>query len=375
MSSVVWGVFALSECSMALEDEIVGEIHALTNQLALSDRRHMGFQVLAASVEKSAMALEIFQRHGWSHGAFVDNASMAPSNMLRICQQLRKAREEKLESALEIRNWRSFRCLAKATCGIFGRNKLMTLRLRILPSAELSGLGAIDIDGGNLIRRVLSVYSKTHRRQETDQDSPSSNVALQNQVHELNNLVLSQDRFLQSLAKRHQQWMPSLNSGPVLETDEDMPPELEQGEASRQRLYGDNSIGSSHLSESTGATGFRYAQHTGSAGSTSSGYLSGGAMTPPLTGLGVAANTIGRPHLQQRLSRGDGRGRGPGHEGSDVMAELSDRLMEVLQNQQRLFTALHPAASTPRTSSKGSRASSRGSEKEEGSIGRAELRL
>lgn len=333
ISLLIWGTFALCECSVALEDEIVAEVYDLAHQLALTDPGHADFKALSVTVKRSRVAAAIFDRHGWAEGKFSDEANRPPSNMLSICHSLQKARVEKLESALEIISLPSVRCLARCICTTFAMTRLVSLRLRILPSAELTGLGAVDIDGGNLILRVKRMILNMDSKAQAN--NQASSEVLKNQVRELNTLVRSQDRVLQNLAKQRKQWKPV--AGPLPEHDEDRVWSREGDPAQPQffnnleDIYGSGN-GHDH----------RYLSYEGSGYSASSAYSGG---TPPshssydlaLPALAVNPNVIGRPRA---LNSGDG---------PPLMGEVALQLLEVVQNQQRLLTAMHPAEKSSRS--------------------------
>jgi len=339
-SLVLWGFFALSECYISLEDETVAEIHEFTQQLSVSEPGHDRFQALSCIVNRSPVAIKIFASHGWKDGQFADDRDRAPSNMLRICQMLTKARVDKLQSALEIKNRPCVRSIARFCCVIPAMNRCMQLRLRIVPSSELSGLGPTGIDGGHLLRRAQELILSIDTRAKAK--SKASNEALDNHVRELTSLVRSQDQVLQRLVRQQYQWAPSRTS-PMPEVDEGKSLSLQQERDSCQDRSAKSPRGRAVLGcphSSGGSTGSASGGFYLNSASTASdnGYTSTGSShdaSPPSSCLAVPPDTVGRPRSSRWNPEDDGR---------YFLNEVTLQLMEVVQNQQRLSTVMHPAA-------------------------------
>eukprot|EP00928_Gymnodinium_smaydae_P014820 TRINITY_DN15442_c0_g1_i1.p1 TRINITY_DN15442_c0_g1~~TRINITY_DN15442_c0_g1_i1.p1 ORF type:complete len:912 (-),score=122.17 TRINITY_DN15442_c0_g1_i1:157-2499(-) len=192
---VLWFVFALLECLRATEDLHVKRAHAILITMASSEAEtDPDLQgKLQDAMDNSPVVRDIIQRHK------LPRQDVGPIEIIRVCRELQRAREECVATALEISDWYSIRCTVSMLqrLGLSGR---VAGRLRISPWAELSGLGATDIDGRRIFRNVHRAMQSMDRRSRLEHQA--SATALEDQVSELKAIVSSQDVLLNALAKR-----------------------------------------------------------------------------------------------------------------------------------------------------------------------------
>jgi hypothetical protein len=209
VSVVLWGALVIHEVAIALEDELLADVLQLLWQSHLGDPPAEAKAALKTAIRRSQVAREILQQNGWSLDGKRQDDHKARSHLLCICSLLQKARENS-RSALEIKDRRIIRCLAQVWRKSACAHRLGPLRLRILPSAELSGLGATDIDGGKILRKarrlIVDLAAENWSVHEASQET------LKKEVEELNELVQSQDLLVKTLTKHGRRARNSLGS-------------------------------------------------------------------------------------------------------------------------------------------------------------------
>jgi len=205
-SLVLWGTFALSECTRALEVQYLEEaVDLLCKMVVLEPNAQV--MCVAPSDEivaqlrdvahHSPLARRILRQHGWSckKGGFADGH---PKNLWSLRHDLQQARGERAETALEMTERRVVACFASWLHRCPLTREAALLRLRIPPAAELSGLGAANADGGHLvhmIRRSMKLLVQVR------QDQMTVHSPLRREVRELSLTVRSQEVLLEALMR------------------------------------------------------------------------------------------------------------------------------------------------------------------------------
>mmetsp|Transcript_15681 Transcript_15681/g.25471 ORF Transcript_15681/g.25471 Transcript_15681/m.25471 type:complete len:794 (-) Transcript_15681:39-2420(-) len=309
ISLLLWGAFALFECAAAVEEDAMEEVLNVCYELALSDKPSSAYKELFASIKQSAVAVDVFKEHGWIEDGEAKEKYANSGHMLEMCRYLQEAKECRVESALEIKQWRLIRWLAQILHRTLA-HKLTCVRLRVAPVAELAGLGSSDLERRGLLRNAKHLIASMEH--ETSSMQKASTATLQRDVRELNKMILSQDALLTALAYQRR-YGSSSNASSSLPS----PP----------------SYGSQHHLVSGGSTptqGSGCSLQKGSGGSDST--------LPDRQPGHLVASTIGRQERHGKPKRLPF-----GSSGTDGTLHLvAKKLQEVVETQQCLMTALGP---------------------------------
>jgi hypothetical protein len=278
-------------------------------ELAHSDKSPSAYDELFASIKRSAVAVDVFKEHGWMEDGEAKDKYANSGHMLEMCRYLQEAKECRVESALEIKQWRLIRWLAQILHRTLA-HKLITFRLRVTPVAELAGLGSSDLERRGLLRNAKHLIASMQH--ETSSMQKASTATLEHDVRELNKMILSQDVLLTALAynRRHGSSSNASSSLPS-------PP----------------SYGSQHHLVSKSSTPTQ-----GSGRSLEKGAGGSDSTLPDRQQGHLVASTIGRQERHGKPKR-----QPFGSNGTDGTLNLVARkLQEVVKTQQCLMTALGP---------------------------------
>ncbi|CAK0862922.1 unnamed protein product [Prorocentrum cordatum] len=365
--ALIWGFFAVSERTRALEVEHLVEAEQLLHRMVTPEEPHENAEAQwERIVGRSPLARRILHRHGLARGCFPQGV---PDDVWRLRRELRQARGEKAETALEKHGLAA--CLARAAHQCWPLRELAVLRLRISPAAELSGLGSAELDGGRMFGTLRALVAQVAAVREAENYAHSP---LKREVRDLTHQVRSQEailaglirggrlgnwrkRRLQSVPERSGEgpgggsWEPTAErqggyqqaaladrelppvEGPSAGAGADRPPSSHSSDLREPPAYDQFApalIGRTHSesSQSTDQT------QRGSAIS----FNSASDATPPPSGLGI-----------QRSSRSQRRHGASSPRAQDAVTQ--ELLMSVLQAQTHLLSALgsaaHSGISTP----------------------------
>jgi hypothetical protein len=302
---ILWGVFAVFECAAAMEEDALEEVLNACYKMAVSGPPPTTYTDLSTIVKKSVVAFEIFKQHGWMDDAAKEKYATA-GHLLELCRFLHEAKECKVESALEIKRWRIVSFFGQLLHSALP-HKLLKLRLRIAPAAELSGLGSLDIDRRGLLRNAKHLIASMQH--ETSSMQEASTATLELDVRELNKMIHSQDLLLTALATRRRHGAPRTAS-------KDIPSPCY---GSQNPLCKSETPTPGSRSSSKGKISFHYEADS----------------TPPASHLGhLVPSTIGR---QER--HGNPR-RQPFNDIDDTLSQVARKLQEVVGNEQQLMKAI-----------------------------------
>jgi hypothetical protein len=210
-------------------------------------------------------------------------------------------------------------------------HRILTLRLRITPTAELSGLGMTDIEGTSILKRIQRMVKSLDKDAEDAQKL--SNLALRGEVKKLDALVQGQKDVLRKLSGEVA--YGSSNSGtPSVPVQFDLTASQSTDGSTdsfmlwtamrRNYAYGP--------SESTGTV-----SDMGNDAITPRSFASSTTPTPP--------STLGRLHFDQHHPPRIGTSRLSPEEGS--FDEITHRLAHILEQQQALASMLHASPAQP----------------------------
>lgn len=193
---VLWGIFAVSERTRSLEVELLKKAEQLLCQMAASEIPEGGATAdWELIVGGSPLARRILHRHGFARGRFKEGA---PNDLWSLRGDLRQARGERAETALEKQGFSVCACLAMVVRHCPPLRELALLRLRISPSAELSGLGVAQADGGRMFGAVKDAMLQVKKARE---DHRSVHSPLKREVRELHMQLRSQEAILVGLMR------------------------------------------------------------------------------------------------------------------------------------------------------------------------------
>jgi len=146
-SFFLWTVFAVSELARARELTPLDQADELLCEMVSSQPQAEGVELWVKVANQSALARKVLYRHGWDHSGFIGGS---PNDVWSLRRELQQTRGLHAETALEIKGVRLFMHLAWFVhkCPLFPYASFV--RLRIAPVAELSGLGASAMQGGQL---------------------------------------------------------------------------------------------------------------------------------------------------------------------------------------------------------------------------------
>jgi Amt family ammonium transporter len=157
VSLVLWGIFAVCERTRALEVEYMTLADELLCQIEESDPATEDPGRWLEIVQQSPLARRIMQKHGWN----ASSGRFAPGDIWSVRKELHEVCENRAKSALEskvpilmqccVQSLRFFKITRELTGG---------LRLRIPPSAELSGLGAASNEGIELVSHMRGLLAQ-----------------------------------------------------------------------------------------------------------------------------------------------------------------------------------------------------------------------
>eukprot|EP00928_Gymnodinium_smaydae_P088910 TRINITY_DN72946_c0_g1_i1.p1 TRINITY_DN72946_c0_g1~~TRINITY_DN72946_c0_g1_i1.p1 ORF type:complete len:765 (-),score=67.59 TRINITY_DN72946_c0_g1_i1:61-2355(-) len=201
---ILWSPFVVSECMRAGEDECLQRTCEILIASALDEapgREDTLGEELYVCLTWSPAVRRVMRKHGWEDDGLgrVSLAQFSPGTSLVICRDIQHVREEGIATALEIAGWRPLQYLA-GYCGrrSFFRCVFSLLRLRVTPKGELSGLGSSDIQGRLFAGRAQRMIAKM--RQKSAKERMATTASLSKQVLELKAVIESQDALLTSLA-------------------------------------------------------------------------------------------------------------------------------------------------------------------------------
>lgn len=204
--------------------------------------------------------------------------------------------------------------------------KIATLRLRIHPSAELSGLGALKAEGGKVYE---ALHRAAHQIAELRAEHRSVHSPLKRNVKELSLIVKSQDILLRALTRKRSPRRGTGTLQSVAEEDErekHTPTKPYSGRASAAAEVERPSQPTLH-SAFPASSSEPYSIHRVQRDST----LSDDTLSPPMS----VNSTTPRPSILGReLHRNSNR----------EVNEVADQLSILLQTQQQLMSALAQGA-------------------------------
>jgi ammonia channel protein AmtB len=344
-SFILWGAFVLSECTLAREDELIAEIRKQLSQMALVDPIPEISPELRKKIGRSGIVSQILQQNGWIDGKIPAAERQTPSSLLRLCSLLQRAREEKAKSALEIKDQIIFKTLSQFLHDMCFPCVPTIVRLRILPSAELSGLAATEIDGIKIMRKIGRLIASLSK--ETTSANQASNEALKREVEDLNSVVQTQDMLLEQLRQQAAQYPQDLQH-------------VEDGYLSpvssgSSKVWFDAPLATVYKVEQQlrSHKALRPGSSAGSGDSrASNGQMSPNSeLTPPSSTM---MSSLPSFSSQQRLIPGStskSRGRNSSaSSGQDAMGEVALRLLAIVQNQQQLMVNMQrssPSSEAP----------------------------
>lgn len=199
VSFLLWVLFAIFELMRAQEVKYLEDADLLLCQMVMPEPSLLGTQARWQNIaRRSPLARRILRRHGWTGSQFADGV---PNDVWSLRMDLRKARGEKAETGLEVdRCWltRALSCVAALLhTSLPCREASLLFRLRISPISEISGLGAADMDGGQ-VAAALQHLAEVQRDQH---DQSADHTPLKHEVRELSRMVQSQDMLIQALRR------------------------------------------------------------------------------------------------------------------------------------------------------------------------------
>jgi hypothetical protein len=135
----------------------------------------------------------------------------APHDLWLLRKDIREARSLYVETALELEVSRPLLCVARMVHNCWLTRELSFFRLRICPSAELSGLGAASSEGAELVPTLKRYVAQIGM----------SNSPIKREVQELSLAVQSQEVLLHGIMQQRQNrgsrpghsMFPKLNTG------------------------------------------------------------------------------------------------------------------------------------------------------------------
>jgi len=198
LTAVLWSVFATSETVRAMEVKTFEQADKLLERMVTgtpsADTQNQITEQWKEVANGSPAARRILKIHGWKGSGFPANS---PHDVYLMRSQLRGARGEKAETALEIANWYPLQCLARSlhSCRVF--REISIFRLRISPVSEINGIGAADLDGSgqlfNIMNKAVVLLSEAQK-----EHSP-----LKHEVRELALAVQSQESVLNAMMRKN----------------------------------------------------------------------------------------------------------------------------------------------------------------------------
>lgn len=205
LSAVIWGAFAISECTRAQEVKYLEEAVSTLCQMVAVDPASSMMTTREPTpeikerwqrvVRFSPLVSRIAKEHGWCQGSF---AGGTPTDLWTLRQDLLKARGEKAETALEIADAGCLPALASFLHACPVTRHLALLRLRIAPAAEISGLGAASTDGGQLLQTIQSTLFLLR---EARHDQQRFHSPMRREIRQLSMTVRSQEVLLEALMR------------------------------------------------------------------------------------------------------------------------------------------------------------------------------
>lgn len=362
-SVLVWGLPALSECTIALEDGYLEQVASILFSKALApaseDQQLVNDPNLVDALLQSDMATKILKQHGWIDNHFAKLEHSEPPHLLEICRHIKSEQNNKTKTALEIIHWRSFSYFSTLLrrCKL---NRCCACRLRILPAAELTGLGTTATEGGWILQKVRRLVQSLDKEAASAQKNTSD--SLQQEVRELHALVHGQEALLRSL-RRHPQRMPQIRDA----ENDDAPssvssrssrrgtslgrslervnsPEFERSAAGGGQPYDEQLYTSSAESRSRREHLLRAPRslHTSSGGRSSASTRSDhsmGAISQRSMEFTPPPSMLGRGH-HSRHPR-------DAHRDAENFNTVARQLAEVLERQQQLLTSWQAAPTPP----------------------------
>jgi len=191
ITAILWGFFALSECTRAKEAQHLEKATELIGLMATPQPVvNETLAMFRRICDLSPIARRILKDHGWTDTGFQQSM---PKDLWHLRHELQLALGERVDTALELSV--CLEPLAKRLhmCRVF--REIAKLRLRIPPAAELSGLGAANADGGQIAQAVrktmLLLIDMKH--------SQSVHSPLRREVRELSLAMQSHEVLLQAL--------------------------------------------------------------------------------------------------------------------------------------------------------------------------------
>ncbi|CAJ1425486.1 unnamed protein product [Effrenium voratum] len=193
ISYTFWLLLALGESLKSLELEHVSRAEQLLRQLGHGQTPEVNKDLVSAA-HLSRTVRRALKEHGWTGTMFLTGQ---PHDMLSLLAKLQQAQGGSLDTALEMEVCRPLRWLVRCCRRWWLCRELAVARLRIHPWAEISGLGAAETDGGKLYQAIQRAATQV-----AELRSQTTAEPLQNEVRELGMLVRSQDILLRRLMSR-----------------------------------------------------------------------------------------------------------------------------------------------------------------------------
>lgn len=201
LSGLLFAAFAICECTGALEDMYLEEVHTILMNMALAEPGEGVDPQLASCVRQCELAMDIMKQHGWKIDgceASGDSPHLTePHYLLQICRHIRSEQSSR-STALEVFTWSFFIRVAKMLRH-FSFHRCLRFRLRIPPTAELAGTST-DVEGTSVVEWVQRMVRRMDK--EAAAKHKSSNKALKREVRQLHALVHGQEALVRSLAKQ-----------------------------------------------------------------------------------------------------------------------------------------------------------------------------
>lgn len=256
--------------------------------------------------ERSALVRQLLEQR--AHGSLKDIKDFQAALADLRCGWRQSALEPETSCCME--------ALVRATFACWPLRKMSLLRLRIHPSAELSGLGALKAEGGKVYQ---ALHRAAHQIAELRAEHRSVHSPLKRNVKELSLIVKSQDILLRALTRKRSPRRGTLQS--VAEEDE-----REKHSPTKLPSVGTHQEGAGTALHSAfpASSSDPYPIHRVRSDSTLSD-SSMGTMSPPMS----VNSTTPRPSILGREV----------HRSREVN-EVADQLSILLQTQQQLMTAL-----------------------------------
>mmetsp|Transcript_25332 Transcript_25332/g.45851 ORF Transcript_25332/g.45851 Transcript_25332/m.45851 type:complete len:858 (+) Transcript_25332:116-2689(+) len=191
LSASFWFCCALSERVMSTE---LLQIRRAQSVLKSADSEKIN-EALPDIVQQSPITSGILVQHGWTGSGFVGGHIQ---DLPKLQEELNTALMGKVQSALEAEASFIMMNMVGLINSCWPLRALCCIRLRIHPSAELSGLGSAGVAGGKIYKSVQMALSQIA---ELRQDHRLEHSPLKYEVKELQLQLKSQDALIRRMAR------------------------------------------------------------------------------------------------------------------------------------------------------------------------------